>query len=274
MKKLKKKEKFPYHLLMLSVILLIFVIGLIWMLYRIKESPAEDVSEAVPEVKQTKIMDLTKGYDVSNIPFIGETVYDGTTQLTKEVFQIPFYYPFNDSLYVPNKEYVKSLTNDEIETIKNTAVSFVTKMLSGDSHSVGANYEAFVEELDTCAGGEEIIYNLDIPENRSFFEYLAEWYIDSGTSMEAEALTDKSMIFKNGQTVCRVLIKLTVNQISADTSLKKAMEEKPIIGKEIPVVVDVIFSNKNFTKVAGFRGYSEKMIKEIHQQNNQEDKER
>ena len=79
---------------MLSVILLIFVIGLIWMLYRIKESPAEDVPEVVPEVKQTKIMDLTKGYDVSNIPFIGETVYDGTTQLTKEVFQIPFYYKF------------------------------------------------------------------------------------------------------------------------------------------------------------------------------------
>lgn len=259
----KKKEKFPYHLLILSVILLIFVIGLVWMLYRIKESPAEDVSEAAPEVKQTEIMDLTKGYDVSNIPFIGETVYDGTTQLPKEVFQIPFYYPFSDMVYKSNKAVVKELTSKEIQTIMDTSTSFVKSVLSLNSLDVGRNWEGFKNNLESCMEDCNIITNV-VPSDECFAELLGEWCIEQHVSMDARVETDKSMISQNGHIICRTVGYLVVNQIEDASEMENYMNENIILGKEYLIVVDVILSGGDYTKIAGFRSYSEPMIEEIY----------
>ena len=114
----------------------------------------------IDAAKQVDIVDLTPDYDALERPYIGDTVYDGTTQLPKEVFQIPFYYPFSDQLYDPNKQFIRKLKDEEIQAIMDTSTSFVTDMLSANFHSVGSDPEGFKKKLESRMGGKYILQTL------------------------------------------------------------------------------------------------------------------
>lgn len=219
----------------------------------------------IDAAKQVDIVDLTPDYDALERPYISDTIYDGTTQLPKEVFQIPFYYPFSDMLYVPNKKFVRKLKDEEIQAIMDTSKAFVTDMLSANFHTVGGDPEAFKKGLESKMNSNYILTNLAIPENRDFVDVLADWYIESETDMTATVTTDRSMICKNGQVICRTMVQLVVNQLSDPNKLGWALEENSItLSKEYPVVIDVIFEPSNYSKIIGFRGYPAPVIEEIY----------
>ena len=255
----KEKEKFPWGLLCLCLFLAALVTFLTILLVKLGKDRDRIAREEanIDAAKQVDIVDLTPDYDELERPYIGDTIYDGTTQLPKEVFQIPFYYPFSDQLYEPNKKFIRKLKDEEIQSIMDTSKAFVTDMLSANFHTVGSDPEGFKKKLESRMGGKYILTNLAIPENRDFVDVLADWYIESETDMTATVTTDRSMICKNGQVVCRTMVQLVVNQIGNPNKLGWALQEQDYltIGKEYPVVIDVIFDPGDYTKIIGFRGY-------------------
>lgn len=263
----KEKEKFPWGLFALCLFLAALVTFLTIILVKLGQNLDRIERNAANSnaAKQVDIVDLTPDYDALERPYIGDTVYDGTTQLPKEVFQIPFYYPFSDMLYEPNKQFIRGLKDEEIQVIIDTSTAFVKDMLSANFHSVGSDPEGFKKGLESKMDGNYILTNLAIPENRDFVDVLADWYIESETDMTATVTTDRSMICKNGQVICRTMVQLAVNQLSNPNKLGWALEENSItLGKEYPVVIDVIFDPGDYTKIIGFRGYPGPEIAEIY----------
>ena len=263
----KEKEKFPWGLLCLCLFLTALVTFLTIILVKLGQNLDRIAREEanIDAAKQVDIVDLTPDYDELERPYIGDTVYDGTTQLPKEVFQIPFYYPFSDMLYVPNKKFVRKLKDEEIQAIMDTSKAFVTDMLSASFHTVGGDPGAFKKKLESKMDGKYILTNLALPEDRDFVDLLADWYIESETDMTAMVTTDRSMICKNGQVICRTMVQLVVNQLSDPNKLGWALKENSItLGKEYPVVIDVIFDPGDYTKIIGFRGYPGPEIAEIY----------
>lgn len=264
----REKEKFPWGLLVLCLFLTALVTFLTILLVKLGQDRDRIAREAanIDAAKQVDIVDLTPDYDELERPYIGDTIYDGTTQLPKEVFQIPFYYPFSDMLYVPNKKFVRSLKDEEKQAIMDTSTAFVTVMLSANFHSVGGDPEGFKKSLESKMSGNYILTNLELPEDRDFTDVLTDWYIESETDMTATVTTDRSMICKNGQVICRTMVQLVVNQIGNANELGWALQagDYLTIGKEYPVVIDVIFEPGDYSKIIGFRGYPGPEIAEIY----------
>lgn len=264
----KEKEKFPWGLFALCLFLTALVTFLTILLVKLGQDRdrIEREEANIDAAKQVDIVDLTPDYDALERPYIGDTIYDGTTQLPKEVFQIPFYYPFSDMLYEPNKQFIRGLKDKEIQSIMDTSKAFVTNMLSANFHSIGGDPEAFKKGLESKMNSNYILTNLALPEDRDFVDLLADWYIESETDMTATVTTDRSMICKNGQVVCRTMVQLVVNQIGNPNKLGWALQEQDYltIGKEYPVVIDVIFDPGDYSKIIGFRGYPGPEIAEIY----------
>lgn len=271
-KRVTTNEKFPWFLMLLCLFLCMFVSGLVWILFELGKEADEKAKSELNTPKQVDILDVTPNYDTKDRPFIKDTVYDGTTQLPKEVFQIPFYYPFDTpgDTYEPNKTFIKKLRETEVNEIMGTASSFTETLLSGDFHEIGQDREGYVKKLEEQLCDADLTCNFDLEEREHLSKAIADWYIESEADLDVKAVTDKSMICKNGYVSCRVMAYLTVNQIRNGKDLKEKLQEDIEIGKEYPLVIDVLFASGRYDRVAGIKCYPGAMVSDFYRKYSEE----
>ena len=130
--------------------------------------------------------------------FILDTCYDGTTDADANLYEIRFQ---KTSSYIPNKEYVKLVSENQIDELISLYDKFAEALLGRQFRTVAENKDAFTQSLkDVMLDGVYYIESSDT-EYASLDDYakvVRDWYIANEAQLTAEGKTDKTLVYEDG----------------------------------------------------------------------------
>lgn len=176
--------------------------------------------------------------------YLTDTVYDGSTVIDREVFQIQFQ---KSNQYVRNKDYIGQLKDDQIKSIMEVSEQYLETLFGNGFRDILADTEGFVQKTANFYSGDYLILGEEEVSARQQAEDLAAWYTDCHVKMEAKVTTDKSLIFKDGYPYIRNVLNLTLYSCSDPEYLQQMTDIEIQTGDRINLVCDVgvVDSGKN-----------------------------
>ncbi len=151
--------------------------------------------------------DLQTKEEDGAVSYINETVYDGSVVLDREVFQVPFR---KSDRYCMNKEYIGTLEEKTAERLQKAAKDYLTVLVGSGYRSVMADEEGFCSRLEDCYAGDFLTRGMEEISVSEHAKEAAAWYTDNHVKLDADIVTDRSLVWKDGITYVRCDAALTV----------------------------------------------------------------
>lgn len=206
----------------------------------VSESPDASVSETE---KQKKVQEIKGKY-------VTETLYDGSKDIPKEVFDVPF--ALDKEMYIPNNYLYETMDETSINNQFDYAEKYINLIYGNSVNRLKDNPEGFYEEcelfsLDSEGSVSQYGDDATVIDGDSRIQKILEAYVDNNITSSCIWQTDKSLIcFNVGWYEIRGVMTLTVTSTDQD---KKAGDLcKPFrdlfgielyYGKPIRIMVDI-----------------------------------
>ena len=186
----------------------------------------------------------------SEYTYVRETTYVGKPRLSAKLFGLPYQ---RTDAYINNIEFIKQFGEDNAAIIADKAINVTNNLIDAQYKDLPSINE---ELLSTISKGVQVYFlsGEEAVNNKQALEYIFNWYKDTKTSIEAELITDKCLVFYDeNKVIVRGLLTFTVYETEDIESLKKSfLSSKLEIGKANTVLVDFEFvpgsNNKDFSK--------------------------
>lgn len=157
---------------------------------------------------------------ISQYSWVNEVAYDGTYQLSAELFRMAF--RTSDNNYIPNIKMEDTYGEEMLKRISSNVKSYLGKLYGSSYREILGDQDGFIDDLDGYwYNGSNIFYETDCMDDtedyiddESYHRTISEWYIDNSAVMECEVSTAPCMVYQNEyQFVCRSEIALTAHDI-------------------------------------------------------------
>lgn len=222
----KTSKKLYVAAIIISIIGIIITLFLYWYdasINKIKTS--EDKGSVITE------SDIGNNHAEPGDGYSGETIYNGDPYIYKGLFEKPF--ERTDS-YISNKNLIlqEMNTKDELTMIAKRAESIVESMYTATAKDVNG-MNSLTTELSNMFATSIILTGQDqeVYGNVEAAERFNEWYADTNTTMEAEMITDKCLVYMDEHSyIVRGLLRYTVYE-SEDTNALAEMLGMNLIKK-------------------------------------------
>lgn len=225
-------------------IVMFFVIGIgsciVWGLIHLdheEDKKAEDV--------------LQEQEEVPVVSYISETKYGDCEPIDKEVFSYPFR---KTNQYVANKDFIDSLSDEDIERVLNDGNVFLQSLLNSSFRDVVADEQGFKDRLCELFAGDYLITDGDEEiSTQAFAGKIAEWYAENHVKIDMESESNKALIWKDNYLYVRYLITLTLYSCE-DTEFLEELIGYPLnVGETRKFVLDLALANSGEKyRVAGW----------------------
>lgn len=173
---------------------------------------------------------------IQKYDWVKEVSYDGTKNLSSELFKMAFRTSEND--YIPNVKMEETYGSELLNNVSSETAAYLEKLYGSSYREVMGDKEGFIGELEGYwYNGSELFYETrdmddteDYVDDESYHRTVSEWYIDNAAVLECQVSTDPCMVYENEyQLVCRAEIAIIAHDIS-----DKAIESfKKITGMEL-----------------------------------------
>ena len=213
----------------------------------VKQSPEQKRQQQIKE-NINRVKDTT---------YITDVDYTGETYLEPDIFEIPF--RKSESGYTNNKEFVKTVSENTLEKIQKTSSSYVHTLLSNGYQRVKNDQDGFINSICNMSSPQfRMIENDTNVTPSELAEKARDWYIENEMQLDSKYVTDRCLIYEDGQIFNRGELHFTVYKGKSLAALEKMTGIKKIeIGKEyviyfeisyIPNIYDQVFSIQRIVK--------------------------
>ncbi len=177
--------------------------------------------------------------------FILDTCYDGTTDADANLYETRFQ---KTSSYIPNKEYVKLVSESRIDELISLYDKFAEALLGRQFRTVAENKDVFAQSLkDVLLDGVYYIESSDT-EYASLDDYakvVRDWYIAGEVQLTAEGITDKTLIYEDGLIYVRGKVIITpYSPIDTETA-EKVFDIKLNESEPTEIILEIGITNAN-----------------------------
>lgn len=227
------KKKLPIMRIIVTVLLLLLllcagVVFFFWYMGRdeIDEEPLPEQTDSEP-----RDVDETEDYTL-------ETCYDGSKELSPRLFAFPFQ---KDRYYVMNKELVKKVDEDRLQSIQDRATEIAEGMLTINGKDAVLSYYRHENDLadffiDDCN------YTDEAGEVMSKEEYIDSYLMlleQSGLQADVKYTTDKSLVWQDDAYYVRGFVELTVYDIDEAIEIDSFFPCQLQKGKSYEAILDI-----------------------------------
>lgn len=242
MKRKKRRERITIAVMVL-IILLLFGVGLYFVVPKIMEKPKnentvpprlttvqtpQDAEKAVEQVKQSK--------------YVKETCYNGKV-MDSSLYETPFKRTGN---YISNMDLLQKYGTDFLTEKEDMACKYVKMLYNVNCNYLISDPNKYIKTFKDYYGDKVFFddgdaeYSID-----NYAEQLVDKYVTNNAQIEAEFITDKSLVFyDNGYTYVRGYLKYTVFSYTDMDSLREELRNKDLqLGTTYYIMTHVILRN-------------------------------
>lgn len=209
-----------------GIILVVIILIVVCVCHGGKDSHTQDGTEMIGATETIKMYGWSDDENEKRIQkcdWIKETAYDGTQNLSSELFKMAFRTSEND--YIPNVKMEETYGSELLGNVSSETAAYLERLYGSSYREVMGDQEGFIEELDGYwYNGSELFYETkdmddteDYVDDDSYHRTISEWYIDNAAVLECQVSTDPCLVYENEyQLVCRAEISITAHDINDD----------------------------------------------------------
>lgn len=168
--------------------------------------------------------------------YLTDTVYDGSTVIDREVFQVRFQ---KSNQYIPNKDYIGQLKDDQIRSIMDVSTQYLETLFGCGFRDILADPDGFTQRVAGFYSGDYLILGEDEISAEQQAADLAAWYTDNHVKLDAKVTTDKSLIFRDGYPYIRNVLTLTIYSCDDPAYLQQLIGTTIQTGDKVNLICDI-----------------------------------
>ena len=158
-----------------------------------------------PQVTKTEIIEMVK-----QTPYVAETCYNGASVVDPYLYETPFQ---KTNKYISNKRLIEKMGEGFLDDKTSLACEYVKCLYDINSNDIIADPNTFINTFSSYFD-ETVTFSTDEADvTREYYaESLADKYVKNKAQIDANFITDKSLVFyDNGVVYVRGYIEYTVN---------------------------------------------------------------
>lgn len=141
-----------------------------------------------------------------NTPYMLDTTYAGA-----DVPGALYDYPFQKSeLYVKNKDLVKDMDSEEIRNYIISATDYFDAIFGRNYHSILEDQDDFKESIVNLYDTDTFFENEEESTTTDYADDLMQWYVDNEIEINADFVSDSSLLYKDTYYYLRGALTLTL----------------------------------------------------------------